>query len=75
MRFLRNEDVKQRKLDFILLTSFNGVVGADAHIGPIGGFFIRADVGIGPYEWLIYLQKPPARLIPYRRFAYPFSGL
>ena len=52
MRFLRNEDVKQRKLDFILLTSFNVFVGADAHIGPIGGFFIRADVGIGPYEYV-----------------------
>ena len=37
------------KLKFILLTSFNVFVGADAHIGPIGGFFIRADVGIGPY--------------------------
>ena len=24
-------------------------LGADAHIGPVGDFFIRADVGIGPY--------------------------
>ena len=30
-------------------TNYNAVVGADAHIGPIGAFFIRADVGIGPY--------------------------
>ena len=28
------------------------IVGADAQIGPIGGFFIRADVGIGPYEYV-----------------------
>ena len=38
---------KTRKLLFILLT-----VGADAHIGSNKKALNRADVGIGPYEYV-----------------------